>query len=874
MKMTTAKQHMQNQAQASAQSAHKGWTRKLIPGAIAAAFLALGCTSAGAIEFSEGEWSGSFDTTVSYGAAWRASDLDEDFIGKGAINPTSFLLTNAEKRASPGRWSVNNDDGNRNYPEGGDLISNTVKLTSELDVRYKNYGAFTRFTAFYDFENHNKDFLSDKAIDRVCKDFRLLDLYVWGENEIGERFLNWRLGRQVVSWGESTFIQGGINVINPVDVSRLRVAGAELKEAFEGVNMIWGSIDLTPNLSMEALYMFEYREIIPDPAGAYFSTNDFGTPGGSYVMLGFGSPDQPVINPDLYETVCMDGNYGASDQPYPPEIIAVGCGGSVPRTETIDPSDSGQWGLAFRYFAEKLNGTEFGFYYLNYHSRLPLNSGLAVTGTSVTTGRYFTEYPEDIHLWGASFNSNIGTWALSGEVSYRPNLPLQVDDVELLFAALTPLNVLFPAHALQFHSQLGDFEAGDLITGYERFNSWQTQFTTTKLFGPGNFLKANQIAFVAEVGMNYVSDLPDEKELRFNGPGTDTGGGYDFLTGDLRNPITETDGFADDFSWGYRMLIRAEYNDAIGPMTVSPTAAKTRLWRKTGAEAASSWLPYTASADRRIRSSQVSASLEESPVLATVQAISNSAGLPTIRLFRPERRFQHQLHVVPGTSVSQLVVTKRNSVFLAVDRSLRVGEPMERARQRHEQAIRFCLAHLGLESLDFLRAEENVVLAVIHGNPCGYLTALTVGRDRERQRAVKRSYRIQVGAVAGHVEHNAATHAVADRGRSGRVSRGMRPDLLQGRVEPVPHGRHIGEQSIHQLAGLVRILRQLSAAVQVQRHARVAEFRQHVGPAARILVVAPPLVHDQHPGPLPIDLAVPGEITLHLDAIGAVSELL
>ncbi len=127
------------------------------------------------------------------------------------------------------------------------------------------------------------------------------------KTRVGDRFLNWRLGRQVVSWGESTFIQGGINVINPVDVSRLRVAGAELKEAFEGVNMIWGSIDLTPSLSLEALYMFEYREIIPDPAGAYFCTNDFGTPGGSYVMLGFGAPDQPVINPDLYDTVCTAG---------------------------------------------------------------------------------------------------------------------------------------------------------------------------------------------------------------------------------------------------------------------------------------------------------------------------------------------------------------------------------------------------------------------------------------------------------------------------------------------------------------------------------------------------------------------------------------
>ena len=561
------------------------WKKKLLPGALLTATLALAgaSTAVQAIEFSsdDGEWTGSFDTTVSYGAAWRLSDFDEGNVGKAEFNPYAFTLDNATQRLLPGRWSVNNDDGNRNYPDGGDLISNTIKLTSELDVRYKNYGAFTRFTAFYDFQNAGKDFLSDEADKRVGKDVRLLDLYIWGENMVGDRFLNWRLGRQVVSWGESTFIQGGINVINPVDVSRLRVAGAELKEAFEGVNMLYGSIDLTPSLSMEALYMFEHREIIPDPAGAYFSTNDIATPGGSHVMLGWGTLDQPVINPDLYTEVCINENWGASDSPnlglplppYEGGVVQLGCERSFPRAETIEAKNSGQYGVALRYFAEKMNGTEFGFYYLKYHSRLPLISGSAVTSTDFRSGSYWTEYPEGIDLFGVSFNSNVGTWALSGEVSYRPNAPLQVDDVEILFAGLTPLNVLFPAHALQFHSQLGDFEAGEHIKGWEEHKSWQAQATTTKLFGPNNFLKANQIAFVVEAGFNYVSDLPDEKVLRYNGPGTDTGGGYDFLTGDLRNPFTEPDGFADDFSWGYRLLMRATYNDAFGPVTMLPRIA-------------------------------------------------------------------------------------------------------------------------------------------------------------------------------------------------------------------------------------------------------------------------------------------------------------
>jgi hypothetical protein len=538
-----------------------------------AALLALAAGSANAIEFENGEWSGSFDTTVSYGAQWRAGDLDPENVGKAYSNPLDFLLSNAERRESVGRWSVNSDDGNRNYPDSGDLVSNTIKFNSEIDVRWRNFGGFTRFTGFYDFENAGKDFLSKEADKLIGKDLKLIDLYVWGEHEVGEHFLNWRLGRQVVSWGESTFIAGGINSINSADLSRLHVAGAELKDVYEGVNMLLGNIDLTPSLSLEALYMFEHRDVIPDPVGSFFSTDDIGTPGGSYVMLGFGAPDQPVINPDLYSTVCQQGKYAESDSPLPVELVAAGCGAAVGRIDGPSPSDSGQYGAALRWFVESLNSTEFGFYYLNYHSRLPVISGIAITTTAPSSGKYYTEYPEDIHLWGVSFNSNIGTWAWSGEVSYRPNAPLQMDDVELLFAALTPLNPLIPAPWQRFKSQMGEFAPGEGIKGWTENNSWQAQTTIFKVFGPNNFLKANQIVFISEIGFNYVSDLPSKDYQRYNGPGTDTGGGADYLTGDYRNPYTEPAGFADDFSWGYRIAARADYNNVFGPVTVSPRFA-------------------------------------------------------------------------------------------------------------------------------------------------------------------------------------------------------------------------------------------------------------------------------------------------------------
>jgi hypothetical protein len=545
--------------------------RRVLSASLALALAASVSTTAQAIEFSNGEFSGSFDTTISYGLIWRADDLDPDNVGIAYHDPDAWMWSNAQRREAPGRWSVNNDDGNRNYPDGGDVVANTIKFTSEFDLTWRNFGLFSRFTGFYDFENEDQDFLPKEADDRVGSDLRLLDLYVWGSHEIGGHFFDWRLGQQVVSWGESTFIQGGINIINPVDVSRLRVAGAELKEAFEGVNMAWGSLELTPSLSLEALYMFEHEEIIPDPVGSYFSTNDIATPGGSYVMLGFGAPDQPVINPDLFQEVCQNGNYGASDANLSVQQVAIGCGAAVARIGSPKVSDSGQYGVALRWFVEDWNATEFGFYYLNYHSRLPLISGIAITTPAPSSGQYFTEYPEDIALYGISFNSNIGTWALSGEVTYRPDAPLQADDVELLFGALTPANPVTPAPVLRFYSQLGEFAPGEDIKGWFEHESWQGQATLTKLFGPNNFLKADQIAFVTEVGINHVADLPDKDFLRYNGPGTDSGGGADYLTGYLRNPITEPDGFADDTSWGYRMVARATYNNAFGAWTVIPS---------------------------------------------------------------------------------------------------------------------------------------------------------------------------------------------------------------------------------------------------------------------------------------------------------------
>ena len=68
-----------------------------------------------------------------------------------------------------------------------------------------------------------------------------------------------------MSWGESTFIQNSINVINPVDVSKLRVPGAELKEALTPVGIVSASLGVTDNVSVEAYWQYDYERILIDP---------------------------------------------------------------------------------------------------------------------------------------------------------------------------------------------------------------------------------------------------------------------------------------------------------------------------------------------------------------------------------------------------------------------------------------------------------------------------------------------------------------------------------------------------------------------------------------------------------------------------------
>jgi hypothetical protein len=208
-------------------------------------------------------------------------------------------------------------------------------------------------------------------------------------------------------------------------------------------------------------------------------------------------------------------------------------------------------------------------------------AGNIATHEYAKTAGYVEEFPENIKMVGASFNTQLqktGT-AVQGEVTYRHNVPLQYDDVELLFAALTPFEsglaqlrgITLPATCLAGAgatltrcNQLGAFGLGQNIRGWGFHDTWQGQFTAT------------QLVVVLEGAVDYISGLEDKftggpvgRGLRYDGPGTSVSGNPE-LAGFHFGEVEPAGRFPDRTSWGYVLAGRLEYPNLIGAWNLLP----------------------------------------------------------------------------------------------------------------------------------------------------------------------------------------------------------------------------------------------------------------------------------------------------------------
>ena len=615
---------------------------KRTPIALCVAGLMSASAQVQAASWEKGDWTITFDSNFSLGTSIRVEERDLALIGKsnqpgfnwsGYNAATNPIYSSQDVWANPtGGYSSNVDLGNLNFDEG-EAFSTQFKGVHELDIQYGNYGFFARGMYFYDFEmkdgdraytnpitgRRNDPCASPEASDELCSDIRLLDAFFYADFDIGEVPVSLRIGDQVVSWGESTFIQHGINTINPVDVSRARAPGAELKEVFIPVGMIFASFGLTENFSLSMYYQYEWERSRLPQAGSYFATNDFVGEGGqaNNVQLGFtGNPDIDLdfllasLN-GLGDALRAGADASTISQAYlayPTKVAIRGFSDAA----HVDADDQGQYGFKATYFAEELNETEFSLYLINYHSQRPLISGITsdftaqgiagdlavlasgpVTKDNITDLKAFTQaefgYPEDLKLYGFSFNTNVGETALAGEIAYRKDEPLQIDDVELLYMGMPEQLAnagLRPdlAGISQLNNIGRSVGPGETAAGFVTSDTVQIQATATHIFGPT--WGTDNLIVLGEVGYVDIKDFPDPSVLRLNGPGTARTASLEPLRDESGNIIStreglhtglsdgpETNPFPTDDAWGYRVRAIADFNNVYSGVNLRTTLA-------------------------------------------------------------------------------------------------------------------------------------------------------------------------------------------------------------------------------------------------------------------------------------------------------------
>lgn len=577
--------------------------------------LALGAMSGGvqALDWSFEDWGVdvTLNTKITAGAMVRMQDRSFDLIGKqsvpgqrdlcevhGCISLSNDPQPNLDLVNSKGAYSgVNGDDGDLNY-DRHDLVAATIKLIPDLTVKYGEFLARVRAIGFYDPVNVDFDEThfdtrlqpaKTKRPDNIEKLFakgvNLYEAYLQYAFTLGERQGVISVGNQIVRWGESTLVAiNSLAEINPPNAIFLHMPGGEINEIFQPVPVVLISGDVFEGVSAEFVYQFGWKKVQPDPRGTFFSNLDLIDGDVASISLGqFGE------NPNLLPATRGELAFVSQDA------------AAIKLMSPNEPRGDGQFGLRVNYFAEWLNGgTEMGFYFLKYHSRYPYATVIAVEEscardstdllsavtdcegfngslspllnpggilgdgidplTIQTMGAYL-DYPEDLNMYGFSFNTNLGSFSLAGEFSYRPDMPLQVQLADLIFAGLQPSLPVAPLETpgviacdvadiggpvstlcgLQgihfpsadeaipsYYARYNGFVNTDENTriqprqklpGYIYRDVMQADFTVIRAVS-NNPLGADQILFINEFGATYVADMPDRRQLQLQGAGS------------------------------------------------------------------------------------------------------------------------------------------------------------------------------------------------------------------------------------------------------------------------------------------------------------------------------------------------------------------
>lgn len=471
------------------------------------------------------------------------------------------------------------DSANLNWPKHSNF-SNLLRVIGEVKIHKGDTGVFARAKAWDNFALSNgtvplgsvsnsfiaNSALSDGQFDTSLSKFsgvELLDLYGFTRFKLSDNVSgDVKFGQLATNWGESLFVPG-VSGYSLFDVTALRQPGTLLKEAILPVPQVAASFELPNGFQAEAFYQFQSKKMVIDSCGTYWSpsltlncTN--GTISVAQYIPAFG------LTTLQGQTIGNPANVGKPNTMFQ----------KAPDSEA--PND-GQFGLSIKKTVDKLD-TEFGAYYVQYHSRIPMLSAHRSTTPSPAgsiwnsvgggnLGDAFWNYDTGmIKTLGLSASTVLGGWAVAGEVSYAKDMPAMVNPIDLFNAVVSqvgPLAARDPGKG-----------TGEELRGWDLKNKTQLNISTIKSFG--GVLGSNSMVLVGEAAFQHWSGIGDPYTSVRYGRGFEYGAGASVFYGGCPAAVQKVaancteDGYATPNSWGVRVKAEFEYPGVIANATLRP----------------------------------------------------------------------------------------------------------------------------------------------------------------------------------------------------------------------------------------------------------------------------------------------------------------
>lgn len=375
----------------------------------------------GAVEYTEGDWRASLNIVASVGTGIKTSNRDP-----ALVEPGDGRVVGIKGRAAGGGNGV---AGDLNYGPG-DFVSSVVQGYASLDLsNTSGQGVFLSGYGWYDYTQANSNVqlgntpngytpdkpLSDRGFDPNARAANLVleQAYLHGRTRALGGDLTARLGQQVIGWGTSLTVPGGVREIDPRNFAAQARPGFQRDEGYIPIPAVEAAWDITPQFRVEGFYELEQAHSVLPGCGTYTSVNSYAPDGCNVVTGSSALSNRQDIQRGLILNRAPD-RYG---------------------------SDLSTFGVGASYALPSI-GTRVSLYLAQYSERLPIPNivvGRGGFGFSPRTGNaYQITYPDGTKVASLIGNSSLPSLGLKlvAEVDQAVDQPFVYNASDILGATV------------------------------------------------------------------------------------------------------------------------------------------------------------------------------------------------------------------------------------------------------------------------------------------------------------------------------------------------------------------------------------------------------------------------------------------------------